>query len=81
MLLTKIVRLESVNLRKNVKNNRLSQRKQKNYKGSQNRKRKNKLCFKQEKISQMMMVQIKEARDKMVEEEMEAVQIVEMDKE
>ena len=29
----------------------------------------------------MMMVQIKEARDKMVEEEMEAVQIVEMDKE
>lgn len=59
----------------------LSQRKQKNYKGLQNRKRKNKLCFKQEKINQMMMVQIKEVQDKMEEEEVEAVQIVEMDKE
>lgn len=70
-----------MNLRKSVKNNRLSQRKQKNYKGLQNRKRKNKLCFKQEKINQMMMVQIKEVQDKMEEEEVEAVQIVEMDKE
>jgi hypothetical protein len=58
MLLIKIVRLES------VKNNKLLQRKQKNYKGSQNRKRKNKLCFKQEKINQMMMVRIKMAKDK-----------------
>ena len=47
-----------------MKNNKLLQRKQKNYKGSQNRKRKNKLCFKQEKINQMMMVRIKMAKDK-----------------
>jgi hypothetical protein len=76
MLLTKIVRLENVNLRKSVKNNRLSQKKQRNYKDLRNRKRKNKLCFKQEKISQMMMVQIKEDQDKV-----EVVQIVGMDKE
>ena len=47
-----------------MKNNKLLQRKQKNYKGLQNRKRKNKLCFKQEKINQMMMVRIKMAKDK-----------------
>jgi len=63
-----------------VKNNRLSQRKQKNYKDLQNRKRKSKQCFKQGKINQMMMVQIKEAQDKM-EEEVGAVQIAETDKE
>jgi hypothetical protein len=46
----------------------------------QSKKKKSKPCFKPEKINQMMMVQIKEAQDKMEEEE-EVVQIAETDKE
>ena len=74
MLLIKIVKLESVISRRNVRSKWLWRKKQKNFKDWQNKKKKSKLCFKQEKISQMKMVLKVVDQSKM--EEGEVVQIV-----